>query len=63
MTITVANTNLYGTFSVIETKRVFTKVEDARKYIKTAPRRRSGEEYFHAYDENGNFVQTAFDIK
>jgi hypothetical protein len=60
MTITIANTNLYGTFSVLETKRVFTNVADARNYVKTAPRRKSGEEYFNAYDENGNFVQGVF---
>lgn len=60
MTITVANTNLYGTFSVLETKRVFHSIKDARDYVKTAPRRKSGEEYFHAYDENGNFIQGVF---
>jgi len=60
MKITVANTNLYGTFSVIESKRVFNSIEEARQYVKTAPRRRSGEEYFFAYDENFNFIQAVF---
>jgi hypothetical protein len=60
MTITVANTDLHGRFSVLETKRVFTDIESAKIYIKTAPIRKSGEEYFNAYDENGEFVQEVF---
>jgi hypothetical protein len=60
MTITVVNTDLRGTMCVIESKRVFTNIADARDHIKNSRRRKSGEEYFYAWDENGKFVQEVF---